>query len=328
MPDSWILDENPVPIDEFMRRALHDPELGYYGRRIQSVGRRGDFTTVPMRGRGLARAVAAWALAALRESACYDLIELGPGEGRLAADVWQLLPWWVRWRFRLHLVETSAPLREIQRRQSALRHVIWHDSPAAALSSCDGRAVIFSNELVDAFPARVFVKADDRWDEIAVMRDSSGRLLERALKCSNFPDSSLFDRPYPIGQRIEVHESYQQWLSQWMPLWRAGRLLTIDYGGPAESLYHRRPHGSLRAYLMHQRLEGMDVYEHAGRQDITADVNFSDLQAWSQSWVSESRLGTLAEFAAKWNASGSSCPVLSGEGAGDSFWTLDQKCRG
>ena len=30
----------------------------------------------------------------------------------------------------------------------------------------------------------------------------------------------------------------------------AGRLLTIDYGARATTLYHRRPKGSLRAYLL------------------------------------------------------------------------------
>jgi SAM-dependent MidA family methyltransferase len=79
----------------------------------------------------------------------------GPGEGKLAAAVMAALPWHLRWKTRLHLVETSTPLAELQRK--TLRgKATWHQNPAAALHACGGTAVIFSNELVDAFPVRRF----------------------------------------------------------------------------------------------------------------------------------------------------------------------------
>ena len=55
--------ETPQPFEEFMRRALYDPERGYYARRITGVGRRGDFTTAPMLSAAPAKAIAAWAAA-------------------------------------------------------------------------------------------------------------------------------------------------------------------------------------------------------------------------------------------------------------------------
>src|SRR6478609_2354584 len=104
--------ESLVTFEQFMARALHDPEHGYYARRIHAVGRRGDFTTAPMLSDAPARAIAAWAVRAMRETGCRDLIEIGPGEGTLAAAVLKHLPWHVRWQTRLHLVETSTPLAE------------------------------------------------------------------------------------------------------------------------------------------------------------------------------------------------------------------------
>jgi SAM-dependent MidA family methyltransferase len=313
MPDTM-----PIPFEEFMRRALHDPQRGYYARRIRGVGGRGDFTTAPMLSEALARAIAVWAARAIRETGCRDLIEIGPGEGKLAAAVFKHLPWKLRWCVRLHLVETSAPLLEIQAGNLG-GSARWHDSPSAALAACKGRAVIFSNELVDAFPVKLFEKRSDGWREIAVLPDRT----EFFLPPAPLPPSSIFAGDHPLGQRVEVHDSYRLWLADWMPLWNAGRMLTIDYGRPADTLYQRRPRGTLRAYLFHQQLEGQAIYQNPGRQDITADVNFSDLVDWSKPWAEVVKLQTMAEFI----GSLADHALYDLQGAGGAFMVLDQKCR-
>jgi SAM-dependent MidA family methyltransferase len=316
-----------VRFDEFMARALHDPEHGYYARRISGIGPRGDFTTAPMLSAATARAVARWAALALRDSGCRDLIEMGPGDGTLAAAVLSHLPWRLRWRVRLHLVETSAPLRE---RQRALlgRRARWHATPADALAACAGRAVLFANELVDAFPVRRFQNTPEGWRELALDFDQPGQVRELLLPPGPLPPSASFQQAHAVGQWIEVHDSYRQWLAEWLPVWRAGRLLMIDYGSTADRLYHRRPHGSLRAYLLHQRLEGPAVYAHPGRQDLTADVNFTDLLDWSRPWTTAATLRPFREFIAA--TADPKAPadqaLLAEHGAGDAFLVLEQ-CR-
>lgn len=285
----------PIPFEEFMAKALHDPNHGYYARRITAVGQRGDFTTAPMLSEGPARAVAAWAARAMHDSGCRNLIEIGPGEGRLAAGVLKYLPWQFRWRTRLHLVETSAPLASRQRDLLG-RRAIWHPHIRDALAACGGDAVIYSNELVDAFPVRRFQKTVDGWQELAVHFDERRVAHESLLAPAPLPESSGFLDSHPLGQRIEVHESYHRYLEEWLPRWKSGRMLTIDYGAAVESLYYRRPHGTLRAYLHQQRLEGPQIYENPGRQDLTADVNFTDLEIWSQPWVSESKIQSFGDF--------------------------------
>jgi SAM-dependent MidA family methyltransferase len=316
-----MLSSEPITIEEFMRRALYDPRHGYYSRRIAGIGKHGDFTTAPMMGDALAMAIARWAENALRETCCRDLIEIGPGEGALAAAVWKQLPWSLRWRSRLHLVETSAPLREIQSRRLG-KHVRWHDHPAAALDACGGSAVVFSNELVDAFPARVFEKTSDGWREMAVKRGDHGHAVECLPENTGLPSSSSFDIDHVAGQRVEIHESYHKWLESWLPRWRAGRMLTIDYGGTADSMYHRRPRGTLRGYLLHQRLDGLEIYQNPGRADLTADVNFTDLIAWSGTRTRVRGLHQLAEFMRAWGAGGF---LTEAGGAGGAFMALDQE---
>jgi SAM-dependent MidA family methyltransferase len=311
-----------------MRRALHDPERGYYARRISGIGGgRGDFTTASQLSAVLARAVAAWAARALRETGCRDLIEVGPGTGALAAAVRRHLPWPLRWRTRLHLVETSVPLARLQQ-QTLGRRARWHDHPGAALRACAGRAVIFSNELVDAFPVRRFKLTDSGWRELALLTDPSGPPRETLLEAVPLPPSSSFDQPHAAGQWIEVHDSYRAWLEQWLPAWRAGRMLTIDYGADAAALYHRRPRGTLRGYLLQQRVEGADCYLHPGRQDLTADANFTDLADWAAPWAETVALGPLHEFLRPFAdpASPTDRALLDPDGAGGAFRVLEQ-CR-
>ncbi len=309
-----------------MRRALYDPSHGYYARRITGVGRCGDFTTAPMLSDMPARAIAKWAALALAECGCHNLMEIGPGEGKLAAAVMKHLPWHVRWRTRLHLVETSAPLAE---RQKTLlgKTAVWHDCPAAALDSCHGKAVIFSNELVDAFPVRRFCNSPDGWRELAVAFDPAGKPLESLLPPAPLPDSSGFSQTHPPGQWIEVHDSYRHWLAGWMPHWKSGRMLTIDYGAAADTLYHRRPRGTLRGYLLQQRMEGAEIYQNPGRQDLTADVNFTDLIHWSAPWTDDVRLCDFATFLQNHAERSSSIDrdLTNPEGAGGAFQVLDQK---
>ena len=315
----------PLPFDQFMARALHDPVNGYYARRITGVGRSGDFTTAPTLSPALGRAIARWATAALRETGCRHLIEIGPGEGVLAASVMRHLPWHRRWRTKLHLVETSAPLEALQRKQLG-KLATWHKTPADALAACGGRAVIYSNELVDAFPVRRFKNTTDGWREMGVRFQP---LEEVLLDPAPLPPSSSFGEPHSIGQQIEIHDSYREWLAAWMPLWKAGRMLTIDYGDTAATLYHRRPHGTLRSYLFQQRGEGLAIYENAGRQDITADVNFTDLIDWSKPWARCRALTTFREFILPFADRNhpTDQQLVSEQGAGSAFQVLDQECE-
>ncbi|MFD0894084.1 SAM-dependent methyltransferase [Luteolibacter ambystomatis] len=287
LPWPWT-DGEALRFDRFMDRALHDPRRGYYARRIRGVGRGGDFTTTPMLSGALARAIAAW----IAETGLRNVIEIGPGEGRLAADVMKALPWWTRLRTKLHLVEKSLPLRE---KQQALlgKSVHWHDTMAEALEACDHSAAIYSNELIDAFPVRRFRRTENGWDELFLLPDGPTEDWQPADK---LPCSTSFKQPHAVGQIIEVHESARDWINEWISDWVGSEMLVIDYGDEAETLYHRRPHGTLRGYLMQQRVEGPAVFQHAGRQDLTADVNFTDLDLTVSPWAKEILIMTQRDF--------------------------------
>jgi SAM-dependent MidA family methyltransferase len=312
-----------ISFEDFMQAALHDPARGYYARHIRAVGGpRGDFTTVPMRGDILARAIARWAAAAIKQTGCRHLIEIGPGEGILIRDVLRHLPWITRIRVHPHLVETSPVLADRQL-QTLGRRATWHATMADAIRACHGRAVIFSNELIDAFPVRVFQKSQTGWRELHLELDDHGNVRRECWQDDPvLPDSSTFGIQHPVGQRVEVHQAAHQWLAGWLPDWRAGEMLTIDYGSHASRLYHRRPAGTLRGYLMQHRVTGQEIYQNIGRQDLTADVNFTDLARWSAPWCQSDAPEPLAHFLRQTQAPPE---LLDLDGAGGAFLTLIQR---
>jgi SAM-dependent MidA family methyltransferase len=306
-----------VPFERFMEAALYHPDFGYYTKQVRTVGRSGDFSTWPGLHSSLARAVAAW----LRARPERHVIEAGAGTGQLAAGVLDHLRFFRRLQTTLHIVEISPVLRAAQEKLLKGKNVVWHGDMNAALAAAGGRANIYSNELPDAFPCRVFVRAGSCWQELALKID--GNSAREVLRDCKLPHSSSLRDDAPDGTRVEVHESYHKWLASWADSWKRGEMLTVDYGATMPGLYHRRPMGSLRAYAHHQRLTGPDVYAGAGHRDITADVNFTDLENCGNNlgWKTVS-LGALSDFIR------AQCPraALGGQfaEAGEAFQALQQ----
>lgn len=281
-----------------MAYALHHPQDGYYARSISTVGRGGDFTTTAEISPALAKAIAQWLLRQLREAKCRHVIELGPGSGALASAVRAQLSILHRWRIQWHFVETSTSLRKLQQQAPHLKRALWHDSIESALASCKGEACIYSNEFFDAFPVRLFQREAEQWQELGVKQSPTGELVECLSSPQCLPESSVLQRSWPEAQRVEVHETVQHWLQSLALHWQRGAMLTIDYGSTVDSLYQRQPKGSLRAYRAQERLVGEEIYRNIGRQDLTADVNFTDLMEWSRPFAASQSLCSQAEFLA------------------------------
>lgn len=285
-------DTETIPFREWMRKALFDPERGYYTTGVRAIGRGGDFATSATTSSLLGEGIAGWLRTMVpRYPKVRAVIEVGGGNGALSASVREHLGWWRRRRMAWHMVEVSPVLQEQQKQKIGPRAATWHESVSAALHTCGGGAFIFHNELVDAFPVTLlrWDGTQRRWREIWVRPEDSGwkeepRDLDLTLQTMQ-DHVALLPEKWPgqdvrDTQRVELHHSYGDWLRSWAGAWREGAMLTLDYGDVFPRLYHRQPHGTLRAYFQHQRFTGLELYARMGKQDITADVNFSDLRQW------------------------------------------------
>ena len=302
-----------------MREALYNPDFGYYTSRIQTVGRRGDFSTWATLDTSLAKGIAQW----LKKSRARHVFEIGAGSGDLAQDVLKALGWWARLGISYHIVEVSEPLETKQRTALRGSKIRWHRDMKSALTATGGEAFIFSNEVPDAFPCRIFEKSGAGWKELH-LRLEEGKFHE-LLVPADLPESTVFDHPFSDGCRVEVHTSYRGWLREWASEWKSGEMLTIDYGDTMPGLYQRRPRGTIRGYAAHQLLAGQDLTMAPGRCDLTADVNFTDLERWGTQagWRTLSHT-SLQEFLNSMLPTGQKNPHLSE--AGQAFRALIQAC--
>ncbi|MDE2485926.1 MAG: SAM-dependent methyltransferase, partial [Alphaproteobacteria bacterium] len=143
----------PITVAQYMTACLHDPQDGYYATR-PALGEAGDFVTAPLISQMFGELIGVWAAsvwALMGEPARVRLIEIGPGDGTLMVDLLRAAraaPGFLG-AAEVWLVETSQPLRDIQRRRLG-EAVRW----AASLAEIPLGAptVLIANELLDCLP--------------------------------------------------------------------------------------------------------------------------------------------------------------------------------
>jgi len=276
-----------LPFARFMELALYHPGLGYYETQAHSPGRRGDFYTSvsagDLFGQLLACRFAAW-LEELRSANCeLRIMEAGAHDGKLAADILNCLQ---SERPKLfdqieYVILEPSPRRQEWQRETLKKfssRVRWisqfNDS---AIQRFNG--IIFSNELLDAFPVRRFGwdAEETKWFEWGVAVDGE-QFVWAKLDNSEFriPNPEL-EAVLPDGYTIETSPAAENWWREAAGVLARGRLLAIDYGFTADEMFSpARTRGTLRAYFRHHATD--DLLANPGGQDITAHVNFSAIR--------------------------------------------------
>lgn len=282
-----------ISFADFMELALYHPQGGYYTTKEAVLGFEGDFVTSAHLGHDFGELLAAqfaemWAH--LGRPAPFPLIEMGAGQGLVAADILGTL----QNRFAdcfaalsYQIVERSDRLQatQAQRLEPWAERVAWiglEEIPDDSITGC-----FFSNELVDALPVHQVVVTEAGLQEVYVTLGSrtDDSLKEAAAAPSTprladyftFVGIDLNDPQYASGYRTEVHLAALDWMKTVATKLHRGYVLTIDYGYPASRYYNRaRAQGTLQCYYQHAHHD--NPYSHLGHQDITAHVNFTALE--------------------------------------------------
>jgi len=288
-----IGDRGAIPFDRFMEVALYCPKMGYYERDPRVIGFGGGFYTSPSVGPLFGQLLGAQFVRGSLElgQVPVDWVEGGAHDGTLAVTVleWlgknrpEVLEWLTYW-----IVEPSADRRSWQ--EEKLRHfrskVRWIDS-LADLKKEQITGLIFSNELLDAFPVHRVQWDGHQWFELGIDAEADRfvwtRLEEASidiaaeLERAGFPLEPELLAVIPHGFTVDISSAAGAWWKQAAEALHRGKLMTIDYGYTAEEfLKPERIHGTLRAYYKQRVSE--DVLARPGEQDITAHVNFTQLQ--------------------------------------------------
>lgn len=256
----------PERLDRFMARAV----AAYYARQATPFGRAGDFTTAPEICQAFGEVLGAWCAVIWDRMGRPDpviLAEAGPGRGTLMADalraIGQAAPAF-RAALRVHLVEASPRLREIQARALPGQVAAWHDDLATLPP---GPLLLLANEFLDALPIRQFVRRGDAWAERHV---ADGAFVELpAAEAPPLPDAA------PEGAVYEVSEAalaIVRALAARVATQGGGALL-VDYGYAATPAFG----DTLQAVAAHET--GLDPLAEPGTRDLTAHVDFAALAA-------------------------------------------------
>jgi NADH dehydrogenase [ubiquinone] 1 alpha subcomplex assembly factor 7 len=262
----------PIDVATFMALALGHPTQGYYAARA-GLGAGGDFVTAPEVSQlfgelvGLSLA-AAWAASGTPPA---HLVELGPGNGTLMADLWRgtgRVPGFHD-ALTVHLVETSPRLRAAQAtRLASIAGLTWHDDLETLPR--DRPLLVVANEFFDALPIRQLVKEDGSWHEVRIDLGPDDRLrLGRAAEPS--PLGNLLERGQPDGSVVEIspaREAFMAALAQRLA-GQGGLALIIDYG-ERDPL----PGSTLQAVSNHRRVAPLT---RPGEVDLTSHVAFGPL---------------------------------------------------
>jgi SAM-dependent MidA family methyltransferase len=263
-----------IPFSRFMEAALYAPGLGYYAAGAMKFGAAGDFVTAPeitpLFGRTLAHAIAP----VLAETGG-EMLELGAGSGRLAADVLGELERLGALPARYCILEVSADLRQRQqetlaRELSHLRErVHWLDALPEHFSG-----VILGNEVLDALPVELV-----HWTEAGPqMRGVTHEGEAFAWRERPIGDPVLRARAealdLPPGYVSEINLAADALVASLGNCLDRGLILMIDYGFSASEYFHPQRHmGTLRAHYRHHALD--DPFYLPGLCDLTAHVDFS-----------------------------------------------------
>jgi SAM-dependent MidA family methyltransferase len=257
--------------------VLYAPGLGYYAAGTRKFGAAGDYVTAPELTSLFGAALAAQLAQILGHVPDGEIIELGPGSGRLAADILTAMAEQAKLPARYRLLEVSPELRERQRLHLAEKapelraRIEWID-----LLPERWQGAVIANELLDSVPPHLVLRRGDSWFERGVTVDASGRLAhdDRPLAAGTLLNAAQARFPAEGDYLSEINPAAEALVRTLALRCACGAMLLVDYGFPAAEYYHpQRSAGTLMAHYRHRAVA--DPFLLPGLADLTAHVDFT-----------------------------------------------------
>jgi SAM-dependent MidA family methyltransferase len=266
--------EGPLPLVEYMRACLADPEHGYYRTRA-ALGAGGDFITAPEISQVFGELIGLWSAVVWQRMGApklVALVELGPGRGSLMKDALRAaraVPDFLA-AVRVELIEVSETLRLEQ--EAALKDaavpVAWARDIADVPKEVP--AIVIANEFLDALPVAQWERRGNAWHARTVGLSGAGAFelvtggasAEAETLAAHYPPASE-------GAILEVKET-EALVHALGSIARAAPLsaIFIDYGHAGRSF------GDTLQAVRGQRYE--DIFAAPGEADLSTQVSFAD----------------------------------------------------
>ena len=290
---------------DWMEAALYDGDDGYYCRADRvPQGRAGDYRTAPETSPLFAAAFAGYfskLFTDLKWPPSLTIFEPGAGSGEFAHGVLNSLQTnhpevFSATSYVIDEVSPASRHRAAERLAEfadrvVFRHLIDIDTPATA-------GIVFSNELIDAFPVHRVIRRDGRLRELFVaLSDGDFVWVEGDPEKSVAEYCGRDGIKLSEGQIAEINLDAEGFVARSAGLLERGYVVTVDYGAERPDLLGDPNHhqGTLRAFRRHQLVD--DLLARPGEQDLTTTIDWTQvIEAGNRAGLRTIRLERLDEF--------------------------------
>jgi len=269
-----------VNFQDFMELALYAPGLGYYAAGAQKIGESGDFVTAPEISPLFSDCLAMQIAQVLGVIEHPQILELGAGQGTMAADILLRLEELDTLPQYYFILERSAELRERQQHylQKHIPHLFSKVQWLNELPQKGFKGAIVANEVIDAMGVRLIESQDGELFEKVVVSHEDKFFFEfkkADQDIEKWYQARQIAHDLPENYQTEVNFLQSVWMESLADFLEEGIILLLDYGFPAAEYYHSQRSGTLMCHYRHHAHS--DPLVLLGLQDITAHVDFTSL---------------------------------------------------
>lgn len=264
-----LLQYGELSFRDFVELALYHPQFGYYATRVNPIGRDADYVTAPVLSPVFSYALGNLVREFLRrcEGEVCSVVDIGCGDGSLIRSLASQIR-------GARFFGVDRALDRIEDPSEDVTFVRTLDEVPR-----DGAHFLLSNELYDAFPFARLVARGEHVHELYVHE------VDGVLDWMEHEAPAPYDDYFAAngvtlaeGQFADVSLEWEAFHADVVRFLQRGLIVTIDYGYEASKLFHPRARrfGTAAAYAG-QRVS-RDLLAQPGEQDLTAHINFSDLE--------------------------------------------------
>jgi SAM-dependent MidA family methyltransferase len=295
----------PITFHDWMHAALYDEQDGYYLRAGPArQGKAGDYRTGPETSPLFGATFASYfarLFTDLKWPPRFTIFEAGAGSGHFAYGILENL----RRDFPEVFAVTNYVIDEISavaRKRAAERLSEFAGQVTfcrlAEIETASEAGIVFTNELIDAFPVHRIVRRGAVLRELYVTVDD-----QRFVWIDGELDGAVADYCRGIGlalregQTAEINLEAERFIAQSARAFDRGYLITVDYGAERDELLSSpdRFAGTLRAFRRHQMMN--DPLADPGAQDLTTTIDWTQVtEAGRRAGLRTLRLDRLDRF--------------------------------
>ena len=303
-----IRESGPISFRRFVELSLFHPQHGYYSSGKARIGKKGDFYTSPSVHRSFGETISRFLARAslLLEGEKFTIVEFGASNGQLAFDILGALrenhpDLYARTDYVISEISSVARQAAKKTLEGHRERVRWTDD-LRKIERDGFCGVVIANEFLDSLPFhRLKLHGGETREVFLSLRDGE---IEEVLRDPEteglYEFSKRYLDEYVQGEEAEACLLAGKWLAEVGAALQKGFILSIDYGSLAPELYSPgRRKGTYRCFYRHEL--SSNPYIRVGEQDITADVNFSELiRIGDTLGLSTIKYATQGQFLVDW----------------------------